>query len=450
MADKRKLVLSIYLLPLCIGLVFAQSQVIVEPTVATVRDGQNVTLLCRGRNPLLYCRFEFPGMESAIRVSERGGNNYVYYGNGFQSGDCGLQLYRTDLRNNGKVKCFLGYAEEEDTGLIDLVVGVEPAPPHFESFNSQPITKGNKFEDRCIVENGRPGANISFYLDNEEIVNGVSNPEEYNQNGVVNVVRRIAFTIEDFHNGKTLTCRSEHFAYPGGMKEVSAHLRVNYAPVPEPVKTIYGLQLERTAFVTVTIQSNPQPNTHWSIDNKVHMSEGESKERYEAQAPREVGEGKWNVTLVIDKLTLEDTTKSYKLIADNALGRQEYMIKISPSDAPVADLDMGAIIGIAVACILVIVVLGLLIAARATGRWCFAENSNAASSNINGREGVDEAMLPELLPRRHSSTWDENNAPHDGTSISDSGNNDERKPKLSYIQKEKKSNKRSRPLTKEK
>lgn len=57
-------------------------------------------------------------------------------------------------------------------------------------------------------------------------------------------------------------------------------------------------------------------------------------------------------------------------------------------------------------------------------------------------EGVDEVMLPEFVGR------DEINATNDGKS--DSGNNDERKTKLSYIQKEKKSNKRSRPLTKEK
>lgn len=60
------------------------------------------------------------------------------------------------------------------------------------------------------------------------------------------------------------------------------------APVPEPVKTIYGLQLERTAFVTVTIQSNPRPNTHWNIDNNIHMNEGDTRDRYEAQAPKEV------------------------------------------------------------------------------------------------------------------------------------------------------------------
>lgn len=53
------------------------------------------------------------------------------------------------------------------------------------------------------------------------------------------------------------------------------------------------------------------------------------------------GHDKWEVTLVIDKLTLEDTTKSYKLIAVNTKGRQEYIIKISPKDAPISDLDMA-------------------------------------------------------------------------------------------------------------
>lgn len=128
------------------------------------------------------------------------------------------------------------------------------------------------------------------------------------------------------------------------------------APVPEPVKTIYGLQLERTALVTVTVQSNPRPNTQWNINNNIFLNEGDTRERYEAQVPEKAvsinariyeiymrkilfvlvqGDGKWNVTLVIDKLTLEDTTKSYKLIAGNQLGREEYTIKISGSDAPI-------------------------------------------------------------------------------------------------------------------
>lgn len=74
------------------------------------------------------------------------------------------------------------------------------------------------------------------------------------------------------------------------------------APVPEPVKTIYGLQLERTAYITVTIQSNPRPNTHWSINNNVNVNEGESRERYEAQAPREVVSNNIFMELFMSKL----------------------------------------------------------------------------------------------------------------------------------------------------
>lgn len=104
---------------------------------------------------------------------------------------------------------------------------VEPRAPQFETFTNQALAKGNVFEDRCIVADGRPGANISFFLDNEELVHGVAAPEEYNQNDAITVVRRVSFKIEDQHNGKTLTCRAEHFAYPNGFKETKAQLRVN-------------------------------------------------------------------------------------------------------------------------------------------------------------------------------------------------------------------------------
>lgn len=60
------------------------------------------------------------------------------------------------------------------------------------------------------------------------------------------------------------------------------------APVPEPVKHIYRLQLERTALVTVTIKSNPRPNTQWNINNNIFLNEGDTRERYEAQVPEKV------------------------------------------------------------------------------------------------------------------------------------------------------------------
>lgn len=111
--------------------------------------------------------------------------------------------------------------------LIFCCILVEPRTPQFEHFTGQPLDKGTIFDDQCVVADGRPGANISFFLDNEELVHGVAAPEELDQNGAITVVRRVAFRIEDQHNGKTLTCRAEHFAYPNGFKETKALLRVN-------------------------------------------------------------------------------------------------------------------------------------------------------------------------------------------------------------------------------
>lgn len=104
---------------------FAQSEIAVEPMEATVRNGQNVTLLCRSRSPLLYCRFEIPNLTPFRIKEDTQSDSYAYYGNGLKSGDCGVHLYRVDLNNNGKVHCTLGYLDHDGEGIgaIDLVVG---------------------------------------------------------------------------------------------------------------------------------------------------------------------------------------------------------------------------------------------------------------------------------------------------------------------------------------
>jgi hypothetical protein len=422
MADqRRKLVLSIYLLPLCIGIIFAQRDIIVEPREATVRNGDKVTLLCRSPRPLLYCRFEVPSMKP-FRVSEDVNSDNPYYGNGLKQGDCGVQLNRVELQNNGKVNCTLGFADSNDEGIatIDLIVGIEPKDPHFEHYTNQELSKGSAFDDRCIVPDGRPAANITFFLNDQELVNGIGQPEEYQQEDKITVVRQIHFKVTDQDNGKILTCRAEHFAYPNGFKDTKVQLRVHYAPVPESLKTIYGQQLDRTAFITVTVQANPRPQTTWNINGQTQISEGDTRDGYEAQNPKEIAEGTWNVTLVIDRLTLEDTTKTYTLLAGNSLGRQEYRIKISPSDAPISDLDLGAIIGIIVACIIIIVIVGLIVVARITGRWCFAgashntdigPDSEAQISPSN--DEVDEKTHEHYHPDEHEDKEKKENGKHE-------------------------------------
>lgn len=82
----------------------------------------------------------------------------------------------------------------------------------------------------CGVEGGRPPANITFYLDNNELTdpNVVHQIEHYDNNydNNTSAVRRISYRLRAEDDGKTLTCRATHFAYPDGHADVPYKLRV--------------------------------------------------------------------------------------------------------------------------------------------------------------------------------------------------------------------------------
>lgn len=54
---------------------------------------------------------------------------------------------------------------------------------------------GQNFGDRCIVSDGRPAANISFYLDGEKIEQGLEQTEVFDQNETVTVARLVKLQI---------------------------------------------------------------------------------------------------------------------------------------------------------------------------------------------------------------------------------------------------------------
>jgi hypothetical protein len=83
------------------------------------------------------------------------------------------------------------------------------------------------------------------------------------------------------------------------------------------------------------------------------------------------GDGSYNVTLKINSLTQDDLIIKYVLSATNTAGRQEYVVKISSETQP-AGLGVGEIIGIVLACLVIIAAIVLVVAARAMGKWCFA------------------------------------------------------------------------------
>lgn len=147
------------------------------------------------------------------------------------------------------------------------------------------------------------------------------------------------------------------------------------APVPQPEASVYGLYLEHTAIVNLTIRSSPPPTIEWTIDGTV-VQPGRIEGRYSASEPQYIINDEYNVTLAIAGLTLEDTTKTYNLRASNELGSTDYQVRISSSSKPPSSsLDVAAIVGIVVAVAVLVLIVLLVLFARATGRWCFGGKS---------------------------------------------------------------------------
>jgi len=143
------------------------------------------------------------------------------------------------------------------------------------------------------------------------------------------------------------------------------------APVHQPEASVYGLYLEHTAVVNMTIRASPPPTIEWKVDG-VEIPQGRTEGRYSAYEPQYLSNDLYNVTLVIAGLTLEDTTKTYYLQASNELGRTNYEVRISSSSKPPSSsLDVAAIVGIVVAVAVLVLIVLLVLFARATGRWCF-------------------------------------------------------------------------------
>lgn len=152
----------------------------------------------------------------------------------------------------------------------------------------------------------------------------------------------------------------------------SYHFSCAVQPQPKDEIKVYGLLLDQTALVNVTIHANPRPIIEWAVDG-LRVPQGQQLARYEAYQPIDLGNGVYNVTLAVASLTQDDTNKIYHLKASNEFGAQDYSVRISssPLSADIG-LDTGSIIGIVVGIALLVLIVVLILFARATGRLCFS------------------------------------------------------------------------------
>ncbi|XP_032294313.1 fasciclin-3 isoform X3 [Drosophila virilis] len=377
-------------------------QVNVEPNTALLNEGDRTELLCRYGRAINYCRIEIPGEQKVLNLSPVWSKTpgFTYYGAGLNAGQCGVSIERVKASNNGQVKCSLGVEGEELSGTIDLVVALRPQQPIIELISKANrdgfFNEDTEFHARCIVRDGRPPANITWYLDNMP-ANKRTNPLQIlatptNDNVELSTsVQEIQWHLGPEDSNRKLVCRSHHQTDRESVppQEAAYIINVRYAPVRQPEASVYGLYLEHTAIVNITIRASPPPTIKWTIDGAI-VSQGRSEGRYSAYEPQYVGNDEYNVTLAIAGLTLEDTTKTYYLDASNELGTTNYQVRISSSSKPPStSLDVAAIVGIVVAVAVLVLIVLLLVFARATGRWCFGGKSIKTPTNETDTESAD-------------------------------------------------------------
>lgn len=178
-------------------------------------------------------------------------------------------------------------------------------------------------------------AEIKWFINDQPLGAGHTTITDSNANNTTlySTESQIQYAVRPEDNLSQLICRSYHPALPNeGYSETKHQLEVFYHPLPMKDVKIGSLETGKTVNVgPITITSNPRPNIKWIIDGQ-QLQQGQSNQRFVATEPIDSGYNRWNVTLKIVELTLQDFSRSYRLVASNEIGTTEYKVLISASD----------------------------------------------------------------------------------------------------------------------
>ncbi|KAK2588433.1 hypothetical protein KPH14_004432 [Odynerus spinipes] len=375
----------------------------IEPKGETaVRVDDSLRIMCTMGVPLQNCRVEIPGESSMILNQEQTPEDGIeYYGEGYQSGQCGVHISKVKEKHNGDFRCALTPLNgrvEMYTGL-KITVAKPPSNPELRMspghYGRYIYQKGQKLEISCSAAGGRPPANVSLYLD-DELLGSEERPIVYdsNVNDMSVAVQNASRSLDWTDNGKTLRCVATHIALEEP-KITTMQLQVYYPPQPQPTIERFGYVVGRQGTVNVTVNANPRPRFLWRVnDEKIDEGRPDESNRLETSTAVDLGNGAWLVVLTIDSVQKSDTEKEYILEAHNKEGAYEYRIVLSTSPEPAGvDLDAGSIIGIVVGALVLILIVFLVIFARATGRWCFAARRRGEEEAAGGVGGGSEAHI---------------------------------------------------------
>ncbi|CAG9131883.1 unnamed protein product [Plutella xylostella] len=302
-----------------------------------------------------------------------------------------------------------------------------PSPPLLLA-PPQPVFKeGDVLQAQCVVAGGRPAAKITWMLDDIQVVDGLHQPIITSEPGsdLKTISQNITRHLLADDGNRRLVCKAEHEAMDQP-RFAQRQLQVIYPPKrtePGPI-TIFGLKLGAEGRLNVTVRANPPPYVEWTVgDQRLTPLRVSEDGTITALEPEALGNGYYNCTLLLAHIAKEDVERTYYLKVTNDLGAEEFAVRLSTMDEPAGvELGTGAIVGIVIAVLVLLVAVFLIVFAKATDRWCFGGRSHRTDIP----DGADsEAPLPP-----HDDTKGSENPSHDHGDYISNGNakHPEKKP----------------------
>lgn len=179
-------------------------------------------------------------------------------------------------------------------------------------------------------------AEIKWFINDAPLGAGHTTITDSNANNTTfyTTESQIQHAVRPEDNLRNLICRAYHpaFANDKGYSETTRQLEVFYKPLAMKDIVIGSLEIGKTVVVgPITLTSNPRPNIRWVIDGET-VRQGQSNQRFIVTEPIQTDVNRWNATLKIVELTLQDFSRSFKLIAENKFGETDYKVRITASD----------------------------------------------------------------------------------------------------------------------
>ncbi|XP_041970196.1 fasciclin-3 isoform X3 [Aricia agestis] len=379
----------------------------ITPREAVRRVGDELIVQCKVPYPIDSCRMTV-GPNSYRLLPTNQDEEVVYSGNGLQFGECGGLIKHVREEWNGNISCVVPpqSGSIELTATMQLTVARPPLQPLLITDTHQSSFKeGDYFMAQCVVPSGRPAAKVTWYLDDEPLLEGIHQAVIRPEPGsdLKTISQNLSRTLSADDNGKRLICRAEHEALDGP-KDVARQLVVEYPPkrMEAGQITIFGLKIGEEGRLNVTVRANPAPTASWTVgDLVVSPRPAADDAAVVALEPEHLGGGYYNVTLILQRVAKEDVDRTYYLRVSNELGQEEFAVRLSTMDEPAGvELGSGAIAGIVVAVLILLIAVSLIVFAKATDRWCFGgSRSRDHTKNSGESTPAGDVLIERGIPR---------------------------------------------------